>query len=322
MRIERYTPEAKGEWDGFIEGSKNGTFLFHRDYMEYHRDRFEDHSIVIRDAAGRLLALLPAHRRDSVLESHGGLTYGGFVVDDRMKAIPMVEVLDRTLEHLRAEGFTRLIYRPVPHIYHRSPSEEDLYCLHLRGASLVDRGLLSVVSSGTRVPLQARRRRALRKLRETGLAVGESHDIEGYWELLAEVLWTAYRARPVHAVAEIRELRARFPLNIRLFCCHEEGRMIAGVLVFEHDRVARSQYIAASEAGKRANALDLVFDLLLQSVYPDKPFFDFGSSAGTSESGLNEGVLEYKESWGARAVAQDTYELAIADGLDRKGARA
>jgi hypothetical protein len=40
MRVERYTGAARGLWDGFVRDSRNGTFLFFRDYMEYHQDRF------------------------------------------------------------------------------------------------------------------------------------------------------------------------------------------------------------------------------------------------------------------------------------------
>ena len=38
--IELYTPEQKTNWNVFIENAKNSTFLFNRDYMDYHSDRF------------------------------------------------------------------------------------------------------------------------------------------------------------------------------------------------------------------------------------------------------------------------------------------
>lgn len=319
VRVERFSPAEKEEWDDFVGRSRNGTFLFHRDYMEYHSDRFEDHSLLFRENGGRLVALLPAHRRDTVLESHGGLTYGGFVVDTRIRLVPMLELLDAGLEYLGSHAFSRLVYRAVPHIYHRSPAEEDLYCLTRRGARLVDRTALSVVASQARLPLQDRRKRALRKARREGLFARESDDLEGYWALLSQVLWTTYRSRPVHALAEIELLKERFPQNIRLFCCYLKETMLAGVLVYESETVARTQYLAASDQGKRLNALDLVLELLMEEVYRHKPFLDFGSSAGASESGLNEGVIEYKESWGARVVTQDTYELDIASTGEQRG---
>src|SRR2546422_7305996 len=79
MRVEMYADSKKEAWDNFVLGSKNGTFLFLRDYMDYHRDRFVDHSLVVSLDDGTPLSLLPANRVADTLVSHGGLTYGGVV---------------------------------------------------------------------------------------------------------------------------------------------------------------------------------------------------------------------------------------------------
>lgn len=44
LQIRKYTPADKAQWDKFVETSRNGTFLFRRDFMDYHADRFADHS--------------------------------------------------------------------------------------------------------------------------------------------------------------------------------------------------------------------------------------------------------------------------------------
>ena len=74
--VIKYNSNMKAEWDAFVETSKNGTFLFMRNYMEYHSDRFADHSLMFY-CNNRLLAVLPANIRESekTLVSHGGLTY-------------------------------------------------------------------------------------------------------------------------------------------------------------------------------------------------------------------------------------------------------
>lgn len=279
--------------------------------MEYHQDRFEDCSLVIYDERDRLAALLPANRSGPTLASHGGLTYGGVVFDASMSVVRMAEVFDALLKHLRRESFTLLQYRAVPHIYHRVPSEEDLYVLARNGARLVHRAILSVIGSSHPLPPQTRRARGARKARAAGLACRESDDLAGYWALLTEVLWQTYRATPVHSLEEIVLLRRRFPDRIRLFGCYRGEEVVAGVVVFESSRVARAQYIAASEEGKRLGALDLLFRHLLHEVFAAKAYFDLGTSESSDGRDLNRGVLEFKESLGARTVAQDTYELTI-----------
>ena len=79
IEIHRYTAAYHRDWNDFVSESSNGTFLFLREYMEYHADRFTDYSLLVYEG-NKLLALLPANRSGDVLYSHAGLTYGGLIV--------------------------------------------------------------------------------------------------------------------------------------------------------------------------------------------------------------------------------------------------
>ena len=39
IEIHRYTAAYHRDWNDFVSESSNGTFLFLREYMEYHADR-------------------------------------------------------------------------------------------------------------------------------------------------------------------------------------------------------------------------------------------------------------------------------------------
>jgi hypothetical protein len=311
VEVKLFEASDRRRWDGFVDASKNGTFLHRRAYMEYHADRFHDHSLMVHDQAGELTALLPAHRREDVVESHGGLTFGGMLCTMAMTAPLMRGVFDRVLAYLRQGGCRSLVYRSAPHIYHRAPAEEDLWVLALHGARLVKRSPLAVLAAGRPVPRQQRRRRGERRAAAAGLVAAESPDLAAYWQLLTAVLRETYDAAPIHDLGEISRLQLAFPEQIRLFACSRGEQMVAGVLVYESERVARAQYIAASTEGRELAALDLVFAHLLDDVYRDKPFIDLGTSEGIGWRDLNAGVLEFKESLGARVIVQDTYELAL-----------
>ena len=84
VSIETYESKYKSQWDSFIDVSKNATFLFKRDFMDYHSSRFEDSSFLIfKDL--ELVALFPANIEANNLYSHKGLTYGGLVVKENIK---------------------------------------------------------------------------------------------------------------------------------------------------------------------------------------------------------------------------------------------
>ncbi|HVF71500.1 MAG TPA: GNAT family N-acetyltransferase [Chthoniobacterales bacterium] len=313
MRVEPYQESGKPAWDDFVRRSKNGTFLFLRDYMEYHRDRFADCSLVILEDDGRIVCLLPAHASDGVAVSHGGLTYGGFVTDEQMKLPKMLEVFEQTLRFFQEQSIHRLVYKCVPHIYHRATAEEDLSALFLCNARLLRRGGLAVVKSSNRLPFQERRRRGARKGIKSGIVVRQSEDLASYWEILTERLRQGYDTQPVHGLEEMRMLHQRFPDNIKLFAAYQEERMLAGVIIYESETVAHAQYIAGNEASRDLGALDLIFDELLTKHYATKPYFDFGTSDEKDGRVLNRGLIDQKEGYGARLVAQDQYEVDVAN---------
>ena len=110
FEIRRYTSELADEWNQFIAKSKNGTFLFDRRYMDYHADRFNDHSLLFY-LGNRLLAVLPAHASGDTLYSHNGLTYGGLVMSSRLTVVQTMNLFRELNEQLRQEGFRHVSYK-------------------------------------------------------------------------------------------------------------------------------------------------------------------------------------------------------------------
>jgi len=308
IRVVQYRAEYKRLWDEFVAQSKNGVFLFRRDYIEYHADRFEDYSLLFF-VDEKLVALLPANVKGDSVTSHGGLTFGGVVTDSRMRAGLMLEIFDALREHLNTSGKPRLIYKAIPHIYHSVPAEEDLYALFRHQGRLIRRDLSATISQRERVALTKGRKWSLKQSRAHALAVRRSDDFQTFMAIEAEVLKARYNLCPVHTGDEIAMLADRFPDNIKLFAAFKEATMLAGVVIYESRNVAHAQYIAATDDGKQMAALDCILNFLINEEYADKPYFDFGVSTEQGGCYLNAGLAEHKESFGARAVVYDFYEL-------------
>jgi hypothetical protein len=312
FELQTYEQKDKAEWDDFVRASKNGSFLFLRDYMEYHADRFRDASIVIRSkSSDEILALLPANLVEDTLYSHQGLTYGGLVVSHQMTASLMLDLFTAIVDHLRIQGLSKLIYKVVPKIYHLRPSEEDLFALYSYQAKLRSRLVISALPMANRQKYQSRRTRAVKKAQKAGISTFASTDLAGFWNLLTEVLAQRYEAVPVHSLEEMIWLQQCFPDNIKLFLAVREQRPLAGVLIYETQTVARAQYIASGEEGRDIGALDLLFDFIINKVYSNKQYFEFGSSNEQGGMILNRGLADYKEGFGASSIVLDTYEVQL-----------
>ena len=216
IAITRYSAVQKQVWDTFARTAKNSHFFFQRDYLEYHADRFTDHSLLFH-SDGKLVARLPANERDGKLVSHGGLTFGGFLIDSAMTTRLMLELCGSLIVYLREQGLQTLAYKCIPHIYHLVPAEEDRYALFIHGARLVRCDVTSTVELQTRPAPQDRRRRGAKKARAAGVGSRLSEDFAAFWQILEENLLRAHGVKPVHTLVEIDRLRQLFPENIKLF---------------------------------------------------------------------------------------------------------
>ena len=308
FEIKPYSPEMKSEWDAFVGASKNGLFLFFRDYMDYHHDRFEDHSIVVY-RQNKLYALLPANISHDVLYTHQGLTFGGLIVNEHFTAADSIIVFKLINTYLRNEGIRKVVYKAIPWLYHQQPAEEDLYAIYrTTNAKLVARDISTAIQLDMPLAYNEMRNRGIKKALHHGIMVEESNRWTDFWEVLTANLQTKYHVSPVHSLSEIRMLKARFPNNIRLFTAQLNNRVLGGTVVYEYGNVAHTQYISASLEGKKLHALDLLLDKLIHEVYQDKTWFDFGKSTEQQGTILNEGLIFQKESFGGRAVCYDWYE--------------
>lgn len=312
FEIIRYTEADKASWDAFVAQSKNGTFLFFRNYMDYHADRFSDHSLMVYYKSS-LYALLPANLTGDTLYSHQGLTYGGLLMTDKCKTAVVRDIFIAINNYLRQQGISRVVYKHIPWIYASLPAEEDLFALsNVCHTSLVSRDVASVVELDNRLPFSVLRKRGIKKAEKAGISIMEMQDCREFWSLLEHNLMDRYGARPVHTLEEITLLKSRFPQHIRLFVACQGSRVFGGTLLYMDAQTAKTQYISANEEGKRVGALDLLFSQLIAQCEKDGlRYFDFGTSNLVANDDLNDSLIFQKEGFGGRAVCYDTYEWVL-----------
>ncbi len=311
FRIKRYSPNDLDIWNDFNARSKNGTFLFAREYMDYHSDRFEDCSLMFF-VGQKLFALLPANRKGGTLCSHGGLTYGGLVVDERATAALVVTLFEELNAWLAGEGFSKVAYSPTPWIYHRLPAEEDLYALFkVCRARLVSRSLSSTIMLDNKLKWSRDRRYGINRCRTNGVTVQRSDDFAGFWRILDDNLMACHGVHPVHTLDELRLLSSRFPSNILLYTATQGDTLLGGTVLYVTGQVVHAQYISANPEGKRLRVIDAIYDRILNEDFNTYRYFDFGKSTEGDGTYLNENLVHQKEGFGGRGVVYDSYEWDV-----------
>jgi hypothetical protein len=311
MIIIKYTPSSKKIWDDFVKSARNGHFIFLRDFMEYHSHKFDDCSLLVLNDKNNLIALLPANINNSTLYSHQGLTFGGFLIGDKVKTETMLSIFEELILYLKENGISKIIYKSIPHIYHTTPCEEDRYALFRVNAKRIRCDVSTAISLQEPFKFRRVRKRAIKKAKDSGVVVVESKNFKAYWKILNEVLENKYSVSPVHSLDEIEKLATQFPENMRLFLGMHNKSVVAGSLVFENRQIVHTQYSTNSLEGQKIGALDLILDTLINEVYREKKFFDFGTSNGDGGNYLNSSLISQKEGFGGRAIVHEFYEIKI-----------
>ena len=315
LQARAYTAADEAGWERLRRASHCASFLHERAFLSYHGDRLIDRSIVLREG-DRWLGVLPAAEHPTLpgtVESHPGITYGGFVHDGALRGERAIAALRAAAAHYAGLGYRRLRYKPLPHIYQAAPAQDDLYALFRLGAQRVRCDLSACIDLAHPLPASERRRRGAAKARKAGLAYeNDTKHAPALWAVLEANLQRKHGSRPVHALAEIQLLAERFPEHIGVSVALQRGEVVAGTVCFRAGPALHLQYIAASEAGHAVSALDgLIEGLIGAARDAGARWFDFGTSNEDQGRVLNEGLYRFKCEFGAGGVAYETYELDL-----------
>ena len=278
--------------------------------MEYHGSRFDDFSLLIFDKNKKLCALLPAHKNGDVLSSHEGLSYGGLIYNEKCHQNTVINIFREVLKFLNENKIRQLKIKSIPYIYCSQPADEFLYALFLANARLVRKDSLSVIDLKSNFTFNTLRKRKIKQASAHHLKILEENDVSSFWnEVLIPHLQEKYHTKPTHTVGEITSLKDKFPHSIRQFNIYKDDVLLGGTTIFETATLAHVQYISMKMKYRNLGALDYLFHYLISDVYSQKKYFDFGISNEEKGRKLNEGLILWKESFGASTVIQSFYEV-------------
>lgn len=310
--IKRYNSEESAVWDRFAAESRQGTLLHMRGYMDYHSDRFADCSLMAFRKE-TLMALLPANiDSGGILHSHQGLTYGGWLTPfAHFDGSDMLDLFDAFHDWCRENAVGGVVYKPVPHIYHRLPAEEDIYALFRNGYEFKTVNLSSVIDMRCIPSFNTQQKRHFKKSLSMNPWVRETDDVEAFMDVLEECLRVRHDAAPVHSAEELRMLKQRFPEAIRLFVSGTGSDIEAEGCIYDCAGVAHCQYIATTEAGRANGSLTFLMQRLIADTFADHRYFDFGTSNEDAGRILNSGLIHQKFGLGGRGVVYPHFFLTF-----------
>ena len=258
-----------------------------------------------------LIAVFPANKKGNSVYSHQGLTYGGLILLDNVSFNDVMFAYKSLLKFLDNEKISTLHIKLLPKIYHTLPSDEMDYLLFKTKAELTRRDITSVIDAKYKLTVKSlNRKRGLKKGLANGLKIIEVTNFEDFWNIiLTPNLKERHHTTPVHSLSEITYLKEKFPNNIRQFNVLKGNKIVAGATIFDTKHVAHVQYISANDDKQQLGSLDILFNYLITDAFKTKKYFDFGISNINQGQQINKGLLSWKESFGARTIVHEFYQV-------------
>lgn len=309
--IKKYESSDKVSWNKFLENCKNYHFMFDRDFMEYHSERFKDCSIIVSNNKDKIIALLPGNIDQDIFYSHQGLTFGGFLTDKNIHTAELLDIFDQLKNFLVSKGIKKIIYKAMPYIYHKYPAQEDLYVLFRNNAKIFRRDVSSTIYLEDELKYSKGRKWGINKAKKNNIVCKNIEDPSMVWDLITEVLLEHHNVNPVHNKSEISHLKSIFPKNIKTYAAFFHDDIVSACVTFENDQVIHTQYLACNSIGRDYCALDMLIDYVISESLERAKYFDFGISNEDEGKYLNNGLISQKESFGARAITHDFYSVDL-----------
>lgn len=313
ITVRKYIDEDRKMWDDLCNKSRSPMFMFERGYVEYHSDRFEDHSLLFFDD-DELIAIMPASLEADTLYSHGGLTYGGIISLPTVKQVKMMACVEVLIEYAKNHDIKVIYYKFIPHVYHMVPNEDDIYALSRQNYEVVKIEVSTVIDLKNPQKMPKGRKSQISRAKRENVEIKEcsSYDeFNAFLKLENEVLRSKHNVSAVHNTDELMLLKSRFPNNIHLFSGYIDDELVCATLVYEYENVIHTQYMASSDKGREVGALDYCVKYVMDKYSQEKSWLDFGISTEDGGNILNEGLVQQKEGFGGRTNIYMTWKIKV-----------
>jgi len=305
IEVRRYNETYKDSWNEFVSLSSNSSFMFERDYMEYHSDRFCDYSLMLFENE-KLKALLPGNVKDGCFMSHQGLTFGGIINMPDCSYEKAVSLINEFNLFLHKACVKTVVVKTPPFFY--SPQLQQVYDFIFQYNQAVSKSI--GLGACIYLPTHEFPKKCVKRGKLDSYDCVFSDDLSLFWGMLEENLQVRHAAKPVHDLSEISALRNMFSDKIKLLCIvHSETKELhAAALLYENVSVVKVQYFATSAAGRANRASDVLYYNLISHYKNEASFIDFGSNM-SSDGMVNASLVATKEKFGAVIFPINKYEF-------------
>lgn len=339
LELLMYKKELDHRLDNFVfQESVNGTFLQSRQFLNYHpENRFQDASFAL-ERSGTIAAYFPGNvTAENEFISHQGSTFGGPIFSKAFYSASRVqEVLKFADEHF-AKSFKKVRLKITPALFAKESPDLIEYVLEHLGyirhtelsscTSLVDASGSQIQDPLTICEKDCRRIFRISEKFDVSYHAFKAVDIQSgksseslqeFYRFL-EISKAKHNVKPVHSVEELFDLEKRLNTSVQGSNSQERIRFrgiwldhhyVAAMMLFAFPEVGvlHAQYIAPNDEFKEFHpTTTLYIKVMREAAREGFKSLSWGISTEDGGNYLNENLIKYKESLGAKPVVNTYY---------------
>ena len=310
ITVEFYNESHRNDWEALVDSSYNGTFMHKRTFIDYHKDSFEDASLVIYNNE-KICGVFPAVRYEDRVVSHPGLAIGGLVYNDRVRGYDLLDILIKIKEYY---NYLPIIYKTTPSEFQRHSVSDDTWALYNLKAKKISCELSSILNPlTTNYEYWPDKKAELNHLKNniflSAMNLSDLDLVKEFWEKVLIPNMAKYNTKPTHTPEDIQYLYNKFPVFVKgLLARHESGKMLGGLIIFRFNKCYHVQYSVTNSKGRALNALTVLHHYMIETLPSDIHFYSFGKSTEDRGHKLNSSLYYYKNGFGGGSMNYDTYE--------------
>lgn len=322
IEIVRYNDTYREKWEKFVlNNSINGTFLQSRIFLEYHGDKFVDHSLLFIRGGNTLVGVCPACEKiddgQKKFLSHIGSTFGGIIVGKEFYNITNVlEIFTVLDKYLKENKFDYVLLKSTNEIFSSENNNLIDYMCYKENYNSYDElsfaiDLARIQNDDVILNFKSKTRNLFRTSMKNNLElkqINTKEEIADFYAVLCLSL-EKYNTKPVHTLDELYDLYFnRLNDKIRFYGVYNGKILIAGSMVFIINNVFHTQYLCANPEYLYLKPMDFMDGNLIIEAYNEKfKFFSFGISTEDHGKCLNETLAKFKEGFGTQFYINKTF---------------
>ena len=321
LSIEKFSNINDEKWDNFImKDSINGTFLHSRKFLNYHKNKFKDHSLIIKKNTS-IVAVIPAcevvKEGKRIFYSHQGSTFGGIVINSAYNNISHIDSSVNILEHyLKEQNFDKVVLKNTSELFcnentslleyfyfkygYRNYNELSLYIDFKKYNSIIENNFSASKRRDFKYSLKYNMQFKILKT---------DNEINDFYKLLVLSLIN-HNTKPVHSLEELLDFKnSRLSDIVKFYGVYYDNYLIAGSMVFNfNNTVFHTQYLASNPVYSNYYPMNFLnYNLIKEAYMNNYRFFSFGISTEEQGKVLNTSLAQFKEGFGTIGSINRSY---------------